>query len=309
MTRRRFTDADKWDDAWYYGLTPAAKLVFGYLCDRCDLVGVWKVNCRQAANAIGMELDWDALLLEFGERVEDLGGDRWLLTRFFRFQYPRGIGSRSVPHRAIRNALRSHGLLDRFAASLHDETPEGTPTLAEPFTNGSASHKDKDSSSRDLRNRGGEKPPEVSGDTRARPAPVASDPGDLTTPRQGDPPIARLRIVADTSPEVDAIDHLRFAGARVQRDDRGTWLIAAREHGLPKVLEVVRAIVAAGEAPWWSTVAAWLKGNHSAKAPADDWHYPSWVKWDDDGPHSMIDGKRVPFRPTRKRTDVQQGAR
>lgn len=308
MTRRRFTDADKWDDAWYYGLTPVAKLVFGYLCDRCDLVGVWKVNRRQAANAIGMEIDWDAVLLELGERVEDIGSDRWLLTGFFRFQYPKGIGSRSVPHRAIRNALRGHGLIDRFFDFLHDETPTDTPTLGEPLVNGSPSDKDKDkdkdSSSRDLRNTGGEKPPEVSGDTRARAATPASDPEDLSKPSRA--PV--LTLVSGFAPdERQVLGALRFARAIIGREEAETWLLAVKHHGLARVTEVVRAIVAAREPPFWSTVAAWLDGERGNTArPKDPWHYPAWVKWDDKGPYSMIDGKRVPFKPTRKAADVQR---
>lgn len=308
MTRRRYTDADKWDDAWYYGLTPAAKLLFGYLCDRCDLVGVWKVNRRQAANAIGMELDWDALLLELGERVADIGKDRWLLTGFFRFQYPKGIGTRSVPHRAIRNALRSHGLLDQFASSLIEDQAEPTPMVGQGLPNPWPTNKDKDSPSRDIRNRGGEKPPEVSGDTRARVEAGAPDPNDLTTPKAGDPPAAVLRLV-DRTVGIGVLDELRFAGARIQRDDQGTWLKAVQVHGIERVLDVLHALTTAKQPAWWSTVKAWLDGKSGAGSPGqpnDGWHYPPQVLFDAQGPHIIDDGERIPFTPTKRLADVQR---
>jgi hypothetical protein len=57
---RRFTETAKWDDPWYRRLAPAAKLVYSYLCDKCDCAGFW-------------EVDWEAVAFQTGLRRGDAG--------------------------------------------------------------------------------------------------------------------------------------------------------------------------------------------------------------------------------------------
>ena len=49
----RFTDTNKWSDAWFLELKPSEKLLFNYLCDNCDIAGFIELNPRKWAFDIG----------------------------------------------------------------------------------------------------------------------------------------------------------------------------------------------------------------------------------------------------------------
>lgn len=49
----RYTNTDKWNDAWYLNLKPNEKLLFNYLCDNCDIAGFAEINLRMWASQIG----------------------------------------------------------------------------------------------------------------------------------------------------------------------------------------------------------------------------------------------------------------
>lgn len=46
---KRFTITEKWEDSWFWQLNPQEKLLFNYLCDKCDLAGFWEVNLDLAS--------------------------------------------------------------------------------------------------------------------------------------------------------------------------------------------------------------------------------------------------------------------
>jgi hypothetical protein len=43
----RFTNTEKWADAWFSMLTKNQKLLFLYLCDNCDIAGFIEVNYKR----------------------------------------------------------------------------------------------------------------------------------------------------------------------------------------------------------------------------------------------------------------------
>ena len=49
----RFTDTNKWSDAWFLELKPTEKLLFNYLCDNCDIAGFIELTPRKWAFEIG----------------------------------------------------------------------------------------------------------------------------------------------------------------------------------------------------------------------------------------------------------------
>ena len=49
----RFTDTNKWNDAWFLELKPSEKLLFNYLCDNCDVAGFIEITPRKWAFDIG----------------------------------------------------------------------------------------------------------------------------------------------------------------------------------------------------------------------------------------------------------------
>jgi hypothetical protein len=53
----RYTNTDKWSDAWFSELTPYEKLVFIYLCDNCDMAGFIEYTPKKWAFDIGFDVD------------------------------------------------------------------------------------------------------------------------------------------------------------------------------------------------------------------------------------------------------------
>jgi hypothetical protein len=53
----RFTNTDKWDDAWFTSLTQIQMLLFMYLCDNCDIAGFIEVNYKRWATDLNSSPD------------------------------------------------------------------------------------------------------------------------------------------------------------------------------------------------------------------------------------------------------------
>jgi hypothetical protein len=111
MSRKRFTDADKWEDPWFSELSETMKLFWIYLCDQCDNAGVWQVNWKLARFHVGASIDADQVITVLGERiVQFANGRKWFVPRFLTFQYPTGLNEKCPPHKRIIAILTSHGI-------------------------------------------------------------------------------------------------------------------------------------------------------------------------------------------------------
>jgi uncharacterized cysteine cluster protein YcgN (CxxCxxCC family) len=121
---KRFTATEKWDDSWFRKLKPAHKLLWQYLCDKCDQCGVWKVDLDTASHYIGAKVDASALVA-FGGRVRDIGRERWWVPGFIAFQF--GKLNESCPYhvKAIK-LLEEHRLTALWEAYLKDSTDKDT---------------------------------------------------------------------------------------------------------------------------------------------------------------------------------------
>ena len=51
---KRFTVTEKWEDVWFTGLTIEQKVLWLYICDRCDCAGFWEINLKLAAFQSGI---------------------------------------------------------------------------------------------------------------------------------------------------------------------------------------------------------------------------------------------------------------
>tara|TARA_R110000868_G_scaffold51318_2_gene162881 strand:- start:558 stop:881 length:324 start_codon:yes stop_codon:yes gene_type:complete len=65
---KRFTETQKWEDPWFRRLRPEMKLLWQWLCDKCDNAGIIDPDLELASFQIGYQYPSDTLL-EFGERV------------------------------------------------------------------------------------------------------------------------------------------------------------------------------------------------------------------------------------------------
>lgn len=114
MARKRFTDADKWEDEWFFRLSPFSKLVWLYILDRCDHAGFWKVNHPMAETCLGTRLDWTQIEKDLEGRVEPLqNGTIWFIPKFLKFQYPKELSDTCKPHKGVIALLRDRNSLER----------------------------------------------------------------------------------------------------------------------------------------------------------------------------------------------------
>lgn len=117
---KRFTDTDIWKkQRWFRKLSPTNKLVFCYIKDMCNHAGIWRVECSDLIDDLGLEefnmADFiTAVNLEFDkvsgskinkERLILLDGNLLWLTGFVQFQYEGKEGKVNPDAAPVRTAL------------------------------------------------------------------------------------------------------------------------------------------------------------------------------------------------------------
>lgn len=161
---KRFTETLKWDDAWFRRLSPAAKLLWQWLCDKCDAGGVIDPDLELASFQIGMPIT-DAAILELGERVTRIADGKIHLPKFVEFQY--GTPSRDCKaHRPIFLSLEKH-----FPEGVGRRGSKGVPNPLEPLQEkdketDTAKETEKDSS------RASATPQQIVAEVKPKPAPA-----------------------------------------------------------------------------------------------------------------------------------------
>lgn len=102
---KRFTATEKWDRMWFRKLPNEYKLLWIYILDKCDAIGVWYVDMEQASFSIGTEVDDSRAIELFEKQVIVLsGGSKWYIKDFIPFQYG-VLSANNNFHRSIINLL------------------------------------------------------------------------------------------------------------------------------------------------------------------------------------------------------------
>ena len=116
---KRFTDTEKWEDPFFLDMPNDFKLVYNYILDKCDSVGVWKVNKRLVEFSIG-KIDWDMFVSYMGERLFVINDEKWWITKFCDFQYgDLSEDSTSKPVQSYIKQLKKHTLWKGYAKGIH----------------------------------------------------------------------------------------------------------------------------------------------------------------------------------------------
>ena len=109
---KRFCDSNIWDDAWYRKLPGRYKLLWNYICNKCDYAGIWKVDIETATYYIGSPLNLEEALNLFNTLKERLivldNGSKWFIKDFIKFQYGH-LGTNHLSLK-IKSMLESEGL-------------------------------------------------------------------------------------------------------------------------------------------------------------------------------------------------------
>lgn len=112
---KRFTDTDKIKKQFWRELSLVGKIFWDYLTCDCDHAGIWEVDLGAASSRIGVQLDGESLLKEFGEKLVVLdGGSKWFCPSFIEFQYKlesiRDLNPENSVHSSILKRLSKLGV-------------------------------------------------------------------------------------------------------------------------------------------------------------------------------------------------------
>ena len=106
---KRFTDTDKWKKIWFRKLSPLLKCVWVYICDSCDIAGIWEVDFELMEYFIGEKLDEKDIRSKFDKQYQELdSGKKWLLKDYVSFQYGQLVDNNNM-HRSVINLLKNSG--------------------------------------------------------------------------------------------------------------------------------------------------------------------------------------------------------
>ncbi len=111
---KRFTDTDIWDQDWFIELPNKYKLLWNYVKDKCDNVGIWRPNTSIIQKIIGEPLNIMDFLkfvnTEEKERIKVLPTGRWFVKDFFIFQYGNEFSPTSPVHKGALKQLVANGI-------------------------------------------------------------------------------------------------------------------------------------------------------------------------------------------------------
>lgn len=125
---KRFTDTEKWRNPWYRKLPWKMKLLWSYICDTCDIAGIWYEDLEGASFAIGEEITREEYNRTFGKKLVRLKEDKVFFPQFVEFQYgklsPKSAPNRKVIQALIRNKIDPEPFIsDTLPTTLPDRVP------------------------------------------------------------------------------------------------------------------------------------------------------------------------------------------
>jgi len=147
---RRMTETMKWEDEWFFSLSKDEKMLFLYMCDKCDACGVWSPNWTYLTRMLEIRVDAQSFIDRSGGRIVRLPNGKLLLTRFMPIQYGDALlrNDTSNVHKGVLKCLVANGLVYREQADTGVRVSEALanpcPTLSQPLAKGCPTLQDKD---------------------------------------------------------------------------------------------------------------------------------------------------------------------
>lgn len=138
----RFTDTDKWNDAWFSGLKPLSKLLFLYLCDQCDIAGFLEINIRKICFDMGIgKQEAEKSLTEIETRLLYSKDKRFVFVKnFLKHQKNQKLNPSNNAHRGIIKRLEEN-LLSFDLESVNDFMFSPSLAPSEPLARGTGKGK------------------------------------------------------------------------------------------------------------------------------------------------------------------------
>jgi len=105
----RFTNTDKWNDAWFLDLKPASKLLFLYLCDQCDIGGFLEINYRKIGFDLGLgKQEVESALRGVDEKIAYSVDKKYVFVKnYLKHQKNYPLNEKSTTYKKIVECLES----------------------------------------------------------------------------------------------------------------------------------------------------------------------------------------------------------
>jgi 5-methylcytosine-specific restriction endonuclease McrA len=120
---KRFTDSEKWKRKSFRQYPPKIKLLWLYILDDCDHVGLWHQDLEVASFRIGQEITEDEALKFLDDKIIVLdGGEKWFVPSFMEFQYGSQLSRASKMFNSIESALKKYDLFQYLTVEIVDQS-------------------------------------------------------------------------------------------------------------------------------------------------------------------------------------------
>jgi len=125
---KRFTDSEKWQDAWFTELTNDQKIIWIYLLDHCDNAGLWKINMKNLNYFCSTNITVEEFFIIFSKRITKIGEDICYINKFCNFQYgPNFLKSENKAVKSAINRLVEVGIVNLDKGIYTLSIPYGYP--------------------------------------------------------------------------------------------------------------------------------------------------------------------------------------
>jgi len=125
---KRFTDSEKWQDAWFTELTIDQKIIWIYLLDHCDNAGLWKINMKNLNYFCSTNITVEEFFIIFSKRITKVGEDICYINKYCNFQYgPNFLKSDNKAVKSAINRLIEVGIVNSQMGIYTLSIPYGYP--------------------------------------------------------------------------------------------------------------------------------------------------------------------------------------
>lgn len=124
----RFTETDKWEDSWFRKLKLQEKVLFLYICDKCNSAGFWEIDLELASIFTGIGAKSILAAFEGLSRAYLRHGGFVWLRDFIRQQRNYPLNPQNNAHKQIIGQLEFHSDNDvKFLEELEKMSPKRAP--------------------------------------------------------------------------------------------------------------------------------------------------------------------------------------
>ena len=103
----RFTNTKKWDDEWFLDLKPVEKLVWFYICDKCDLCGFYDMPVRKACIESNIDKEDELGAIEGLMRGLLGANNKYYIRNFLKYQKNLPLNKWNNAHKSIIKSLEN----------------------------------------------------------------------------------------------------------------------------------------------------------------------------------------------------------